>query len=183
VKRTVFTLMIFLILSTVMLSAINDIVTGQKIRVTLKEITPFSYVSVRHQGPLSDFETAVAILMGNMQRQNIAPAGTMFAIMHEIPEEGKEITLDWEVSFPVTAQVYPQPPLTKGFWEHPHVASANHTGPAATLGDAVDEMFIWIEENGYDRAGPVLAVFQNIGEPDTIPSRLQTEIWIAIQKN
>jgi effector-binding domain-containing protein len=175
--------MIFLILSTAMLSSSNDIATGQKIRVALKEITPFSYVSVRHQGPLSDFETAVAILMSNLGRQNIAPAGNMFAIMHKIPKEGEDITLDWEVSFPVTAQVYPQPPLTKGFWDHPLVASANHTGSVATLGDAVDEMFIWIEENGYDRAGSVLAVFQNIGEPDTIPSQLQTEIWVTIHKN
>jgi len=177
VKRIIFTLTIFL-----MLSASFSATTAQKVKVTLKEVTPFSYVSVHHQGPLSDFETAVDILMGNMQRQNIPPAGTMFAIMHTIPEEGQDITLDWEVSFPVTAQVYPQPPLSKGIWEHTLVASANHTGPATTIGDAADEIFDWIEQNGYKRAGPVLAVFQNIGDPDTIPSRLQTEIWVAIHK-
>lgn len=181
-KRKIFDLMILLILPAAIISPSRLSAAGQKIQVTIKEITPFSYVSVRHQGPLSEFETAVAILMGNMQRQNIAPAGTMFAIMHKIPEEGKETPLDWEVSFPVTAQVYPQPPLTKGFWEHPLVASANHTGPAATISDAVDEMFEWVKENGYKRAGPVLVVFQNIGDPDTIPSKLQTEIWVAIQK-
>ncbi len=169
-------------LSTLMLSTSFSTTTVQKVKVTLKEITPFSYVSVRHQGPLSDFETAVDILMGNMQRQNIPPAGTMFALMHKIPEEGKDITLDWEVSFPVTAQVYPQPPLTKDVWEHTLVASANHTGPIATIGDVADEIFEWVEQNGYERAGPVLAVFLNIGDPDTIPSRLQTEIWVAINK-
>jgi len=182
VKRTIFTLMIFLILSTIMLSASHLTAAGQINRVTLKEITPFSYVSVRHQGPLSDFEQAVAILMSSLGRQNIAPAGNMFAIMHKIPEEGKEITLDWEVSFPVTAQVYPQPPLTKGFWEHPLVASATHSGPASSIGDAVDEVLLWVEQNGYSMAGPVVAVFLNIGDPDTIPSRLQTEIWVAIHK-
>jgi len=182
VKRTIFTLMILLIFSTVMLSASHSTATGQKIRVTLKEITPFSYVSVRHQGPLSDFESAVAILMSSLGSQNIAPAGNMFAIMHKIPKEGEDITLDWEVSFPVTAQVYPQPPLTKGVWEFTDVASATHTGPASSIGEAVDEMLLWVEENGYDMAGPIVAVFQNIGDPDTIPSRLQTEIWVAIHK-
>ena len=181
-KRTIYILITILIVLTLTLSANHYSISGQNIRVTTKEITPFSYVSVRHQGPLSNFGTAVDILMGNMQRQNISPAGSMFAIMHKIPEEGQEITLDWEVSFPVTAQVYPQPPLTKGVWEHTLVASANHTGPAATIGDVVDEMVEWIEKNGYRRAGPVLAVFQNIGDPDTIPSRLQTEIWVAIDK-
>jgi len=155
---------------------------GQKIRVTLKEITPFSYVSVRHQGPLSDFETAVSILMSSLGRQNIAPAGNMFAIMHKIPKEGEDITLDWEVSFPVTAQVLPQPPLTKGLWEYTDVASATHTGPASSIGETVDEVLLWVEENGYSMAGPILSVFLNIGDPDTIPSRLQTEIWVAIHK-
>jgi effector-binding domain-containing protein len=182
VKRTIFTLMILLIFSTVILSASHSTATGQKIRVTLKEITPFSYVSVRHQGPLSDFESAVAILMSSLGSQNIAPAGNMFAIMHKIPKEGEDITLDWEVSFPVTAQVYPQSPLTKGVWEFTDVASATHTGPASSIGEAVDEMLLWVEENGYDMAGPIVAVFQNIGDPDTIPSRLQTEIWVAIHK-
>ena len=181
-KKTIYVLMSILIVSTITFSAGHPSITSQKIRVTTKEITPFSYVSIRHQGPLSDFDTAVAILMGNMQRQNIGPAGTMFAIMHKIPEEGKEIALDWEVSFPVTAQVYPQPPLTKGFWDHPLVASATYTGPASSIGEAVDEMFLWVEENGYAMAGPVVAVFLNIGDPDTIPSRLQTEIWVAIHK-
>lgn len=174
--------MIFLIFASVTLSANNHQGFTQKIQVTLKDVTPFSYVSIRHQGPLSEFETAVAILMGNMQRQNIAPAGAMFAVMHKIPEEGKEATLDWEVSFPVTAQVYPQPPLSKGFWEHTQVAAGTHTGSVDTLGNAVDEVLLWVEEKGYTRAGPVVALFLNIGDPDTIPSRLQTELWVAIQK-
>ena len=181
-KKTIYILMIILIVFTISLSVNLYALSNQNIKVTTKEITPFSYVSVRHQGPLSDFGTAVDILMGNMQRQNIAPAGAMFAIMHKIPEEGKEITLDWEVSFPVTAQVYPQPPLTKGIWDHTLVASANHTGPAETIGDVVDEMILWVEKNGYTMSGPILAVFQNIGDPDTIPSRLQTELWVAINK-
>jgi effector-binding domain-containing protein len=174
--------MTLLIILTLTLSAIHISNSGQNIKVTTKEITPFSYVSIRHQGPLSEFETAVDILMANIQRQNIPPAGTMFAIMHKIPEEGKEATLDWEVSFPVTALVYPQPPLSKGVWEHTLVASANHSGPVESISDVVDEMFKWVDEKGYKRAGPVVAIFLNIADPDTIPSRLQTEIWVAINK-
>lgn len=181
-KKTVYGSTTLLIILTLSLSANHISGSGQNIEVTTKEITPFSYVSVRHQGPLSEFETAVDILMANIQRQNIPPAGTMFAIMHKIPEEGQEITLDWEVSFPVTALVYPQPPLSKGVWEHTLVASANHTGPIESIGDFVDEMFKWVDENRYKRAGPVVAIFLNIADPDTIPSRLQTEIWVAISK-
>jgi effector-binding domain-containing protein len=171
-----------LIILTITLTAYHSTLSGQKIRVTTKEITPFSYVSVRHQGPLSEFEAAVSILMSNLGRQNIPPSGDLFAIMHKIPNEGEDITLDWEVSFPVSALQSTQPPLTSGLWEHSLVASALHTGPVETLGNVVDEMIVWIETNGYKRTGPVLALFLNISDPDTIPSRLQTEIWVAINK-
>jgi effector-binding domain-containing protein len=72
--------------------------------------------------------------------------------------------------------------LTKGLWEYSTVASATHTGPIPSIGETVDEVILWVEQNGHTMAGPILALFLNISDPDTIPSRLQTEIWVAIEK-
>ena len=155
---------------------------GFKIKVSIRNIEPFTYTSVRHNGPLSDMETGVRILMSSIGRQNIAPAGTMFAIFRDIPEEGKGRNIDWEIGFPVTAQVLPQPPLTKGQWSYMTVASTTHTGSIETIGDVFDEMRDWLDENGYVQDGPVIVVFLNIGTEDLIPSRLQTEIMIACKE-
>lgn len=155
---------------------------GYKIKVSMKEIEPFTYASVRQQGPFSDLETGVHILLTNIGRQSIAPAGTMFAVFREIPEEGKGGNVDWEIGFPVTAQVLPQPPLIKGQWNYNTVASSNHTGPIETISDPIDEMREWLDENGYVQDGPVMVIFLNIGAEDVIPSRLQTEIMIACKE-
>ena len=155
---------------------------GFKLRVSIRNIEPFTYTSVHHNGPLSDIETGVRILMSSLGRQNIAPAGTLFAIFRDIPEEGQKGNIDWEIGFPVTAQVLPQPPLTKGQWDYQTVASANHTGPIETISEPIDEMREWLDENGYVQDGPVIVIFLNIGAEDIIPSRLQTEIMIACKE-
>jgi len=161
-------------------SVINS--DGYKIRVSLRKIEPFTYTSIRRQGALSELETGARILMTNIGSQSIAPAGTMFAVFHKIPEEGQGGNIDWEIGFPITAQVLPQPPLTKGQWNYPTVASTNHTGPIETISDPIDEIREWLDENGYIQDGPVIVVFLNIGEEDLIPSRLQTEIMIACKE-
>lgn len=181
-KKAIFFLIIVLlsISTTYNISGTNS--DGNKIRVSIKDIEPFTYTSVRHQAPLSDMENGVRILMSNIGRQNIAPAGTMFAVFHKIPEEGQGGNIDWELGFPTTAQVLPQPPLIKGQWNHPTVASATHTGPIETISDLIDEMREWMDENGYIQDGPIIVIFLNIGTEDIIPSHLQTEIMIACKK-
>jgi len=178
--RSIFLLQ-FLLLSALQTASANNI-TSQNIKVVIKEIEPFTYCSVQHQGPMGAMESSIQILMANMSRQNIPPGGTLFTIFHSIPEEGKDTTLEWEVGFPITALVLPQPPLRKGQWDYATVASASHKGRIETLGDYVDEMLEWMDKNGYSRDGPILVQYLNIGSEDTIPSRLETEIWIVCNR-
>lgn len=181
-RKAIFFSIIVLLFITVTNSVNATNSDGFKIRVSIKEIEPFTYTSVRQQGPISDMENGVRILMSNIGRQNIAPAGTLFAVFHKIPEEGQTENVDWELAFPITAQVLPQPPLIKGQWSYITVASVNHTGPIETISTPIEEMREWLDENGYVQDGPVMVIFQNIGAEDTIPSRLQTEIMIACKK-
>jgi len=183
VRKAIFFSIIVLSFITVNNSVNATNSDGFKIRVSIREIEPFTYTSVRQLGPLSDMENGVRILMSNIGRQNIAPAGSMLAVFHKIPEEGQGRNIDWELGFPITAQVLPQPPLTKGQWNYKTVASANHTGPIETISNPIDEMREWLDQNGYVQDGPVMVIFQNIGAEDIIPSRLQTEIMIACKKN
>ena len=181
-RKAIFFSIIVLLFITVTNSVNATNSDGFKIRVSIRKIEPFTYTSVRQQGPLSDMENGVRILMSNIGRQNIAPAGSMLAVFHKIPEEGQGGNVDWELGFPITAQVLPQPPLTKGQWSFITVASANHTGPIETISNPIDEMREWLDENGYVQDGPIIVLFLNIGDEDIIPSRLQTEIMIACKE-
>lgn len=151
----------------------------QKEKITIKEVEPFTYCSISHQGSLGEMESSIQNLIGNMSGQNIPPGGTLFVIFNSIPEEGKNITLDWEVGFPITALVLPQPPLKKGQWNYTTVASAIHTGRVETLGEAVNSILEWLDKKDYFKEGPIACLFLNISSEDTIPSRLETEIWVA----
>lgn len=181
-KKYVIAILALLLFSSTLENAEAKDTLYQNVKVTLKEVEPFTYCSVPHQGPLAEMETSIQILIGNMSGQNIPPGGTLFAIFHSIPEEGKAGTLDWEVGFPITALVLPQPPLRKGQWDHITVASTIHKGRVETLGDGVDAILEWMDRNGYSQEGPIACLFLNISSEDTIPSRLETEIWIACKR-
>jgi len=125
----------------------------------------------------------VTQLMNVMYSQNINPAGELLAIYHTTPEKGMESATEWEIGFPVLAQIaVVREPLFKGEWKHLQVATAMHTGPYENTGDTIEEIFTWMEEEGYEQTGPVLGRFLNIMTENIRPDSLKTEIWIPCKK-
>lgn len=151
--------------------------------VSLKNIEPFSYCAIKHKGTYPDMDEIVTQLMNVMYSQNINPAGELLAIYHATPEKGLEKTTEWEIGFPVLAQIaVVREPLIKGEWNHTQVAVATHTGAYENTGDTIEEMFAWMEETGYEQAGPVLGKFLNIMTENVRTDNLKTEIWIPCKK-
>ncbi len=56
-----------------------------------------------------------------------------------------------------------------------------HKGPYENCGEAYEELFSWIKENGYRIAGPVREVYLN-DPKDTDPQELLTEIYAPVQR-
>jgi effector-binding domain-containing protein len=154
---------------------------GQDIQVSLQEVEPFLYCSVSHRGPYSQMAEAMDQLVLNMQQQNLSPAGQPFSIYHNTPEDTAPAQLEWELGFPIPAQLMPQPPLNRGEWTYAQVAVTRHKGPYEKSGDTILAVFEWIEDNGYIPAGPILARYLNM--PGEVPaSELQTEIWVPVDE-
>lgn len=157
--------------------------TRQFANVRTQEIEPFSFCSVSYQGSLEEVAQALNALVGIMSQQNIAPSGDLIAIFSIYPnkeEIGDKINFD--VGFPITAQVWPQPPLDKKVWEHTFVATALHSGPYSGLSDTIDEIFDWMEGKGYVQDGPILARFLEVPSEYNQPRDYRTEIWIPLRK-
>ena len=89
---------------------------------------------------------------------------------------------DFEVGFPITAQVWPQPPLNKKEWHYTQVASAVHRGDYDGSADTIEEILVWIDANGYQQEGPILGRFTVIPSPEVRTRDLRTEIWVPIKK-
>jgi len=165
-------------------------ISSGKTEVELKEIEPFVYVSLSHKGPLSAIEDVITDLITTIQSLNVNPQGPMIGIFNTVPgpNDPADMELEWEVGFPIAGQTYIQAreeikiKLERKVWQHPLVASAMYSGPYQEMGEAITDIFQWMEREGYDKAGPVLATFLEAGTPDAPPSELKGEIWIPCKK-
>jgi effector-binding domain-containing protein len=187
-------IVLFIIAICFMFSATQG-VTGRNISsvktgVELKEIEPFVYVSLRHKGAFSDIEDVIMDLITTINSLNIQPQGPMIGIFHTVPgpDDPADMELEWEVGFPISEQTYIQArdeiktKLERKVWQHTLVASTMYTGPYEEIGEAITDIFQWMEGNGYDKEGPVLATFLETGTPDAPPTRQKGEIWIPCKK-
>jgi effector-binding domain-containing protein len=161
-----------------------------KTKVEIKEIEPFVYVSLHHKGPFADIEGVITDLITTIQSLNVQPQGPMIGVFHTVPgpDDPQDMEMEWEVGFPIAEQTYIQAreeiqtKLERKVWQHPLVASATYSGPYQEMGEAITDIFQWMEAEGYDKDGPVLATFLEAGTPDAPPSQLKGEIWIPCKK-
>lgn len=166
---------------------LKSAISGE-IKVQIKEVEPFVYCSLQHKGPFSDMEDVINDLITTMKSMNIYPQGPMIGIYHTIPglNDTENMELEWEVGFPIAEQSFTQAPeisLKRRTWEYTLVASAIYTGPYEETGEAITDIFQWMETNGYDKAGPILEIYlDNTGTPDSSSSTKKTEIWIPCKK-
>ena len=149
---------------------------------SVKEVSPFSYCCIRHKGPFTEIEGIIGQLMQAIQEQEIAPAGPMIGIFYNSPDMVKPEELEWEMGFPVSAQVEVKAPLEKKEWKSTFVVSAIHKGPYEETGKTYSKMFEWMKANKLTPAWPALERYLTMPTPDTKPEDLRSEIWIPFQK-
>ena len=156
--------------------------TPEKEFASVKEISPFSYCCILHKGPFTDIEAVVEKLMKAIQEQKITPEEPMIGIYYNSPAEVAPEELQWEMGFPISAQVEVQAPLQKKEWKFTLVVSAIHKGPYEETGKTFYKMFEWMQANELVPVGPVMERYLNVPTPETKPEDLRTEIWIHSKK-
>lgn len=150
--------------------------------IQIKEVSPFSYVYVAHKGPYTEIENVIGKLMQATQSQNIFPAGPMVGVYHNSPAEVGPEELEWEIGFPISAEVNVTAPLKKKVWNIASVVSAVHKGAYEETGNTITKMFEWMQEKGLIQAGPILERYLTMPTPETKPEDLRSEIWIPCKK-
>jgi len=155
---------------------------SQSVSTRIKEIEAFSYCGIPHSGSFNDLSGVLNTLVGALANQNIAPSGELIAIYHLTPTGEVPDRIEYEVAFPITAQVFPQPPLQKKEWHYTQVAFAVHRGDYDSSADTIDAMLDWIEARGYVQEGPILARFLVVPSEDVRTRDLRTEVWVPINK-
>lgn len=149
--------------------------------VEVKNIQPFSYCCIHHQGPFTEIENVIAQLYSSVQGQNIPATGGMIGIFYNSPEDTAPENLEWDMGFPCDAHVSPLQPLQRKVWNFNQVATAIHSGPFQNTGETYLVIFQWLEANGMEPAGPVLERYLTMPSPDMNPEDMRTEIWVPFK--
>jgi effector-binding domain-containing protein len=155
---------------------------AQNVAVAVKDVEPFTYCSLSHKGPISDIHDVIGQLILDMQSQNLLPMGPLIGIFEGDPTLQKPDTMEWEVGFPVVEQAMIQAPLRKKEWIFKTVAWATHVGPYEKTPETIGQILIWMDENGYSQAGPVMEQYADMDPEKINPENLKTEIWIPCLK-
>ncbi len=88
--------------------------------------------------------------------------------------------LDVEIGFPVTRVFDSRDQLKAGQIPPGKAATATYTGPYEQMEPAYNELFLWINDNGYEVSGVVYEFYLN--DPATTPpEQLQTQIVFMLQ--
>jgi effector-binding domain-containing protein len=101
------------------------------------------------------------------------PSGAPFARYFSDPSVGEE-NLEWEVGFPVPADVSAEAPFVIKDVPASLTAVRVHRGPYEELATAWPDFLQWIVSNGYQPAGAPIQVFQDPAAP-TVEMRLPVE--------
>jgi effector-binding domain-containing protein len=150
--------------------------------VTVQQIEPFAYISMRYKGPFSQIQDAVGRLMREAQLQNATPTGPLFGIYHNSPDDVAPEQLDWEIGFPISEQIEVQLPLEKKVWNFTQIAVSLHQGPYEKAGETIVKIIEWLSANGYMPAGPIMERYMDMNPDELKPEQRKTEIWIPCQK-
>lgn len=150
--------------------------------VTLKQVEPFVYFSLKQKGSFESIDTIINQLIETARSQNVYPAGPLLTIFHGDLANIDPEKMEWEVGFPVTPHALVQAPLERKIWEFSPVVACIHAGPYEKMSETIKKMLDWMETNGYAQAGPLL---ERSVEDDPTKIRAEyfrVEIWIPCKK-
>lgn len=176
------TILFFLLLfsSLLLIMSLEEGIAEEEI--TVKEVTPFTYVCLPHKGPFTDIPDVIGRMWQHTRQQNIFPSmGAMIGVYYSTPDLVESAELEWELGFPITPQTLVQAPLEKKQWIFTSVISTVHIGPYETIGETYGKIKEWMENNNYLHAGPILERY--LSDPSQVrPEAQQTEIWVPFKE-
>lgn len=168
------------ILSVLVAAVLAVPLAAQDLEVTVKDVEPFPYLAIAHQGPYKDLGPVIGQLVGAFQAQGLFPQirGPLVGVYYNAPGATPPDKLSWEVGFIVTSQTTAQVPLMKKTWDYRTVAAALYVGPYAGTGAAVGKITAWMAAHGYSDVGPILERYLDQNPSAVDPQKLRTEIWV-----
>ena len=141
------------------------------IQRTIAQRTSTIHLTIPGRDMPSYMDPAIKEIQKALSDQGIRPAGPLFSYHHRMPSE----TFDFEIGFPVEAEVKPAGRVRSSELPAAHVARTIYHGPYEGLGDAWRAFGQWVKDQGLDADSRFYECY--LDDPTkTDPSAYRTEI-------
>jgi AraC family transcriptional regulator len=149
----------------------------------IRTIDTHTAAFIAMKGPYRLIEGTVRKMIAVTMEKGHTIVGMPVGVFIDVPGQAPKDEQLWEVRFPVNSGAAPGTVDEHGLGikevEGFQFAYAVHTGPLNEIGRTIDSLRSWIEENGYEIAGPLEEVY--LTDPaDAAPEELVTEVGFPV---
>ena len=158
----------------------EDKMPEQEVRIKQAPAQPVA--SLRDIIPTySDIGELFEEMFSYLGQKGVTPSGPPFVIYHD--EEFRETDADVEVVVPMGGQIPEGERIRmRRLPEVEEMASVIHNGSYETIGETYGQLMGWIEDSGYQIAGPGREIYLHGPESGDDPSTYVTEIQMPLTK-
>lgn len=132
-------------------------------------------LSSRQNMSTAEFGTYFGRLFETVQKEQLTPAGYMMSIYHDDAFDPEQSDVE------VAMDILEADKATR-IMEGCLCACTSHQGPYSTITDAYGAIVKWIEENGYEIAGPPYEIYRKNQFNQLPPSQWETDVYFPIRK-
>lgn len=151
----------------------------EDIDIQLVEVEPMCLLSTRCMVKEDEFQKAYqtnfSYLLKRIATERLTLVHPPMVLFHS--SEFSPLGMDSEFAFPIQEAVTGTRDFTSGLC----IKTVNH-GPYSNLSSIYTKQWEWMEENGYENAGPLFEVYVNDPEDIQDASELITEIYLPVNK-
>ncbi len=157
----------------------------EQFKAQIKQTKPVTVAYVTMRGAFNQMPQAFGKLYGWMGQKGYQPAGMPTAVYYDNPSCVPESECKWELCSEIAGNIPASGPDGQGLGVKKtsamQVASTMHQGPYEACPATYSTLMGWIQQNGYQIAGPFEESYFN-DPSQTPPEKLLTEIRIPVKK-
>mgnify|MGYP001131206760 CR=1 FL=1 len=151
--------------------------------VSIKFLMAIKVATMEKEGPVGEVGKALEQLSQFLKEKKVKVTGTPMGLFHDDPKSFNPQKARYEVCLPISGKFKEEGGVKSRELEKGAFACITHSGPMEKLPDTYKTILRWIEENGYQVAGPTREIYQKgFGEAGGIPQEFLIEVQLPIRK-
>ncbi len=129
-------------------------------KIKVEKTKPIQLAYIEHVGVYGEipFDEYIPRLYAWAKEKKVRPGFKMISLYHDNPEEKPPAECRSEIGIPIKGTTAPDKEIKIKELPSMEVAVIKHKGPSSQYKETYGKLGEWIEENGYEWAGPSMEV-------------------------